>query len=75
MTLDWMLDHMEVAVMRHGIQVRSSTRGTRWTHSRARDETLTEYVGRVDQGAEAVRAEVSGAPNCDRPPGQEHEGR
>ena len=46
-TLDWMLDRMEVAVVRHGVQVVVIDPWNEMDHTRARDETMTEYVGRA----------------------------
>jgi twinkle protein len=46
-TLDWMLDRMEVAVVRHGIQVMVIDPWNEMDHTRGRDETTTEYVGRA----------------------------
>jgi RecA-family ATPase len=46
-TLDWMLDRMEVAVVRHGVQVIVIDPWNEMDHTRARDETMTEYVGRA----------------------------
>lgn len=46
-TLDWMLDRMEAAVVRHGVQVIVIDPWNEMDHSRARDETMTEYVGRA----------------------------
>jgi len=46
-TLDWMLDRMEVAVVRHHAQVIVIDPWNEMDHSRARDETMTEYVGRA----------------------------
>ena len=46
-TLDWMLDRMEVAVVRHGVQVMVIDPWNEMDHSRSRDETMTEYVGRA----------------------------
>ncbi len=46
-TLDWMLDRMEVAVVRYGAQVIVIDPWNEMDHTRARDETMTEYVGRA----------------------------
>jgi twinkle protein len=46
-TLDWMLDRMEAAVVRHGVQVIVIDPWNEMDHTRARDETMTEYVGRA----------------------------
>lgn len=46
-TLDWMLDRMEVAVVRHGVQVIVIDPWNEMDHCRGRDETMTEYVGRA----------------------------
>jgi twinkle protein len=46
-TLDWMLDRMETAVVRHGVHVIVIDPWNEMDHSRARDETMTEYVGRA----------------------------
>lgn len=46
-TLDWMLDRMEVAVVRHGAKVIVIDPWNEMDHSRNRDETMTEYVGRA----------------------------
>lgn len=45
-TLDWMLDRMEAAVVRFGAQVIVIDPWNEMDHTRARDETMTEYVGR-----------------------------
>ncbi len=45
-TLEWMLDRMEAAVVRHGIKVMVIDPWNEMDHTRARDETMTEYVGR-----------------------------
>jgi twinkle protein len=46
-TLDWMLDRMEAAVVRYGVQVVVIDPWNEMDHSRNRDETMTEYVGRA----------------------------
>jgi Replicative DNA helicase len=46
-TLDWMLDRMEAAVVRFGVQVIVIDPWNEMDHTRARDETMTEYVGRA----------------------------
>lgn len=46
-TLDWMLDRMEAAVVRFGAQVVVIDPWNEMDHTRARDETMTEYVGRA----------------------------
>lgn len=46
-TLDWMLDRMEAAVVRFGAQVIVIDPWNEMDHSRNRDETMTEYVGRA----------------------------
>jgi twinkle protein len=46
-TLDWMLDRMEVAVVRHAVKVVVIDPWNEMDHCRARDETMTEYVGRA----------------------------
>lgn len=46
-TLDWMLDRMETAVVRFGVNVIVVDPWNEMDHLRARDETMTEYVGRA----------------------------
>jgi twinkle protein len=46
-TLEWMLDRMETAVIRHGVQVIVIDPWNEMDHCRDRDETMTEYVGRA----------------------------
>lgn len=46
-TLDWMLDRMEAAVIQFGVQVIVIDPWNEMDHARARDETMTEYVGRA----------------------------
>lgn len=46
-TLDWMLVRMEAAVVRHGVQVMVIDPWNEMDHTRGRDETMTEYVGRA----------------------------
>lgn len=46
-TLDWMLDRMEAAVVRFGVHVIVIDPWNEMDHTRARDETMTEYVGRA----------------------------
>lgn len=45
-TLDWLLDRMEAAVVQYGVKVIVIDPWNEMDHSRARDETMTEYVGR-----------------------------
>lgn len=45
-TLDWILDRMEAAVVQHGVKVIVIDPWNEMDHTRARDETMTEYVGR-----------------------------
>lgn len=46
-TLDWMLDRMEAAVVQHGVKVIVIDPWNEMDHARNRDETMTEYVGRA----------------------------
>ena len=45
-TLDWMLDRMEVAVVQHGCQIVVIDPWNEMDHLREPNETITEYVGR-----------------------------
>jgi len=45
-TLDWMLDRMEVAVVRHGAKIIIIDPWNEMDHARLPGETTTEYVGR-----------------------------
>ncbi len=45
-TLDWMLDRMEVAVVQHGCQIVVIDPWNEMDHLREPSETITEYVGR-----------------------------
>ena len=46
-TLDWLLEKMEVAVVRHEASVIVIDPWNEMDHARSRDESLTEYVGRA----------------------------
>lgn len=46
-TIDWMLDRMEAAVVRYGVKIMVIDPWNEMDHTRARDETMTEYVGRA----------------------------
>ena len=46
-TLDWMLDKLEAAVVQHGAQVVVIDPWNELDHARRKDETQTEYVGRA----------------------------
>lgn len=45
--LDWLLDRLATAVIRHGMRVALIDPWNEIDHRRERDETLTEYVGRA----------------------------
>lgn len=45
--IDWLLDRMATAVIRHGMKVCLIDPWNEIDHRRERDETLTEYVGRA----------------------------
>lgn len=45
--LEWMLDRMEAAVVQHGVKIIVIDPWNEMDHSRGRDETMTEYVGRA----------------------------
>lgn len=45
--LDWLLDRMATAVIRHGMRICIIDPWNEIDHRRARDEALTEYVGRA----------------------------
>lgn len=45
--LDWLLDRLATAVIRHGMKVALVDPWNEIDHRRERDETLTEYVGRA----------------------------
>lgn len=44
-TLDWLKDKMETAVLRYGVKMIVVDPFNEMDHARARDETVTEYVG------------------------------
>lgn len=46
-TLEWLLEKMEIAVVRHDCRVIVIDPWNEMDHNRRRDETLTEYVGRA----------------------------
>lgn len=46
-TLDWILDRMEAAVVRFGVEVIVIDPWNEMDHTRDRNETMTEYVGRA----------------------------
>lgn len=46
-TLEWVLDKLEAAVIQHGVKVVVIDPWNEMDHSRSRDETLTEYTGRA----------------------------
>lgn len=46
-TLDWMLDKLEAAVVQHGAKVVVIDPWNELDHARRKDETQTEYVGRA----------------------------
>lgn len=46
-TLDWMLERMELAVIRHGVKIIVIDPWNEMDHARDRNESLTEYVGRA----------------------------
>ena len=46
-TLDWLLDRMEVAAVQHGVNVIVVDPWNEMDHAREPDETMTEYVGRA----------------------------
>lgn len=46
-TLDWLLDRMEVSAVQHGVQFFVIDPWNELEHSRERDETETEYIGRA----------------------------
>lgn len=45
-TLDWMLDRMESAAIQHGVRLFVLDPWNEMDHSRGRDESETEYIGR-----------------------------
>lgn len=46
-TLDWLLERMEIAVVQHGVRIFVIDPWNELDHSKARDESETEYIGRA----------------------------